>query len=332
MSEQRTKHPKITVVGGGTGLPILLAGLKEANWDITAIVTVSDDGGSSGTIRSAVNTIPPGDIRNCIVALSDVHAIYKDVFQYRFAPEDQEFSGHAIGNLIIAALTEMRGDIYSALKLLSLTMDVKGRVLPASEDPLVLQAHYADGSTVDGETTIVKEKRPIEYVTVHQVGDPSGSKPVHAGRGVIKAIEEADLIILGPGSLYTSILPNLAIPEIRDAIVRSCGEVVYICNIMTQLGETEHFSDADHIRVINQHLGDGFVDVALLNNTKVPQSYIDTNEIQDYLIQVSHDPEGLREQQARIFECDLLNLKESGVYHDRLKLVEAIRQIYQLGK
>lgn len=323
--------PKITVIGGGTGLPILLSGLKADNWDITAIVTVADDGGSSGTIRTALNTIPPGDIRNCIVALSDTSQTYKDVFQYRFAPKDNQFSGHAVGNLIIAALAERR-DIHKALQLVSVSMSVQGKVLPVSETPLILQAHCLDGTVIEGETAIVAANRPIDYVTTHRVGDEAGEMPVNAGRQVVKSIKEADVLVLGPGSLYTSILPNLTIQEVRDAIDETDATVVYVCNIMTQVGETEHFSDLDHLEAINKHLGKHKVDVMLINDSIVPESYIEENEIQDYLIQVTHDDAGLTEQEtSAIFAADLLDLKESGVYHNQRKLVGAIRQIYEEG-
>lgn len=327
MNDKR-KEPKITVIGGGTGLPILLSGLKEVGSDVTAVVTVSDDGGSSGSIRGAINTIPPGDIRNCMIALSDMSPLYKEIFQYRFAPEDKEFSGHAIGNLIIAAMSEMKGSVYNALKFLSLAMDVQGKVLPACEEPLVLQAHYANGDVIEGETKIVTDKHPIEYVSVRIATEGNEQHKPKAGRGVVEAIEEADVIVLGPGSLYTSILPNLAIEEIKSAIHRTKATVIYVCNIMTQLGETEYFSDADHVRIVNEHLGGQEIDVALINETTVPKSYIEHNDTQDYLVQVLHDHEALMRQRVRLLEADFLNLKESGVYHNKKKLVEGIMNVY----
>ncbi|AMB99437.1 hypothetical protein AWM75_05260 [Aerococcus urinaehominis] len=328
MIANENERPKITVIGGGTGLPVLLSGLKEANCDVTAIVTVADDGGSSGAIRNSVKTIPPGDIRNCLVALSNIEDIYKDIFQYRFAPEDQEFSGHAIGNLIIAALAEMRGDVYAALKLLAMMMDVQGQVLPAAEEPLVLQAHFQDGSFIEGETSIVAKRQAIDKIGVRVVDGYEARRP-HAGRGVLKAIETADFIILGPGSLYTSILPNLVIDEIRQAILDTPAQLLYICNIMTQIGETEHFSDADHVRVINSHLGQNRVDYILANNAVVPKAYINRPETPEYLVQVSHDSVGLADQGIQLVEADFLALEDKGVYHDRRKLVNEILKIYR---
>lgn len=320
---------RICVIGGGTGLPILLSGLKAANCDITAVVTVADDGGSSGAIRTSVNTIPPGDIRNCIVALSNIPQIYKDIFQYRFAPQDNEFSGHAIGNLIIAALTEMRGDVYSSLRLLSTMMQLQGQVLPAAEEPLILQGYFEDGTMVEGESTIVKQGRPIQHVEVRAVNDPKGERQLEAGRGVISAIMTADLVVLGPGSLYTSILPNVVIDEIREAICETPAKVVYICNIMTQLGETENFSDADHVRTINEHLGQKRIDIALINETIVPSEYIESDETPDYLVQVTHDAKGLLAEKCDILSADFLTLKKHGVYHDQEKLVKSIFEIHQ---
>lgn len=323
------KKPKICVIGGGTGLPILLSGLKDANCDISAVVTVADDGGSSGTIRTSVNTIPPGDIRNCIVALSDVPQIYKDIFQYRFAPNDNEFSGHAIGNLIIAALAEMRGDVYTSLRLLSVLMQLKGEVLPAAEEPLILQAYYEDGSMIEGETTIVKQGRPIQKVDVRAVDDVKSSRKLKAGRGVIDAIMQADLVVLGPGSLYTSILPNIAIDEIRDTLCATPAKIAYICNIMTQLGETEHFSDSDHVQTINDHLEKRLIDFALINKTLVPCEYIESKETPDYLVQVTHDAKGLAAQKCEVVFADFLNLKKHGVYHDQEKLAQSLLKIHE---
>lgn len=320
---------RICVIGGGTGLPILLSGLKEANCDITAVVTVADDGGSSGALRTALNTIPPGDIRNCIVALSNIPKIYKDIFQYRFAPQDHEFSGHAIGNLIIAALTEMRGDVYSSLRLLSTMMQLQGQVLPAAEEPLILQGYFEDGTMIEGESTIVKQGRPIQQVDIRAASDPTGKRQVKAGRGVVSAIMTADLVVLGPGSLYTSILPNLVIDEIREAICETPAKVVYICNIMTQLGETENFSDADHVRTINAHLGQKRIDIALINETIVPTEYIESAETPDYLVQVTHDPEGLQAEECAVLSADFLTLKTHGVYHDQEKLVKSIFAVHQ---
>ncbi|MEY8370320.1 uridine diphosphate-N-acetylglucosamine-binding protein YvcK [Aerococcaceae bacterium 50-4] len=334
MNPRPGRRPKIAVIGGGTGLPILLEGLKEADFDVTAIVTVADDGGSSGSLRDAVATIPPGDIRNCLVALSDMKKIYKDVFQYRFSEDDKEFSGHAIGNLIIAAIAEMRGDTFAALRLLAYMMNVKGKVLPACEEALVLQGHFADGQVIEGETSLVAHPDQIQKVSVRLASqdpqfDAAGNliNQPKAGREVVSEIMHADMVIMGPGSLYTSILPNIAIEEIRTAIVDTPAKVVYICNIMTQLGETEHFSDADHVRVINEHLGSKAIDTVLLNKTPVPFEYLEGASEKDYLVQITQDRQGLAEQECQVVGCDFLNLEKSGVYHNQDKLVAAIMDV-----
>ncbi|MDE6375999.1 MAG: YvcK family protein, partial [Ligilactobacillus sp.] len=243
MKSRVNRHrPKIVVIGGGTGLPVILNGLRQHNVDITAVVTVADDGGSSGVIRDYINVVPPGDIRNVLVALSDMPEIYKQVFQYRFKSNDQFFSGHAIGNLVIAALSEMddRG-IFDAVQELSELMKIQGHVYPASDIPLTLNARFADGTTLAGESHISAAGKTIEKVWVTSIDD---EKP-EAKEEVVQAIMEADQIVLGPGSLFTSILPNLMIDNVGRAVCETKAEVVYICNIMTQKGETERFTDAE---------------------------------------------------------------------------------------
>ena len=256
MKSRVNRHrPKIVVIGGGTGLPVVLNGLRQYNVDITAVVTVADDGGSSGVIRDYINVVPPGDIRNVLVALSDMPEIYKQIFQYRFKSNDQFFSGHAIGNLVIAALSEMddRG-IFDAVQELSELMRIQGHVYPASDIPLTLNARFTDGTTLAGESHISAAGKTIEKVWVTSIDD---EKP-EAKEEVIQAIMEADQIVLGPGSLFTSILPNLMIDNVGRAVCETKAEVVYICNIMTQKGETERFTDAEHVRVLNRHLGQRF--------------------------------------------------------------------------
>ena len=271
MKTYRIRKPKIVVIGGGTGLPVILKGLRNESAEITAIVTVADDGGSSGSLRDSISISPPGDLRNVLVALSDMPKLYEDLFQYRFNKEDEFLADHSVGNLIIAALSEMRGSTYEAIQLLSRIMHVDGQVYPASEHPLTLHAVFEDGSTVSGESKIAIDRKSIDYVYVTNSDDEQ--KP-EAARKVLAAIEEADMIVLGPGSLYTSILPNLMIEEIGNALTNCSAEVVYICNIMTQKGETEHFTDADHIKVLNKHLKTKFVDTVLVNTEKVPENYI----------------------------------------------------------
>lgn len=319
--KRKTGH-KITVIGGGTGLPVLLRKLREQDAEVTAIVTVADDGGSSGVIRDYMNVVPPGDIRNCLTALSPMDKLQKDIFQYRFKSDDQFFAGHAIGNLIIAALTEMKGNnIFDAIRLLSRMMSVDGHVYPAAEEPLLLRAEFEDGTVVDGESELAKYRKKIKHVSVHTYDQ---NREPMAAREVIRSIMEADMVVIGPGSLYTSILPNLMIQDIGRAICETKAEVVYICNIMTQLGETEYFSDSDHVRVLHEHLGEPFIDTVIVNTETVPDEYLNQQKNEEYLYQVKYDFQGLREQGCRVVSADLLKLRDSGVYHDGQKVIDEL--------
>ena len=329
MSETKSHRYKVAVIGGGTGLPVILRGLKRIDADITAIVTVADDGGSSGAIRDYIDVVPPGDIRNCMVALSDADELLLDVFQYRFNTDDDFLAGHAIGNLLIAALKEMRGSLTESLDILSNYMKVQGQILPAATEPLVLHALFEDGTIAIGESKIARHRKKIQQVLVTTM---QGEPAIHATPHVVEAIEQADLIVLGPGSLYSSILPNLMIEEIGQAIKRTQAEVVYICNIMTQLGETEQFSDADHVRVLHEHLGQAFIDTVLVNIAEVPQDYIDNQPNEEYLLQVRHDFEGMRKLGCRVISNSFLSMKNGGAYHDTELVVEELRHLMETIK
>lgn len=317
-------RPKIVMIGGGTGLPVILRGLHKENVDITAVVTVADDGGSSGIIRDYINVVPPGDIRNAMVALSNLPELQKKIFQYRFKSKDQFFSGHAIGNLIIAALSEMNNDdIFEAIQQLSQMMEVDGHVYPASNTPLTLNAEFDDGTKLAGESEISAAGKTIKDVWVTAIDD---SKP-KALPEVIDAILNADQIVLGPGSLFTSILPNLMIENVGQAVLQSQAEVVYICNIMTQKGETEHFTDAQHVRVLHEHLKHKFVNTVLVNTKQVPDNYMDHQKYDEYLDQVKHDFKGLRDEGCRVISDNFLELKNHGVFHDGTQVVNELMQL-----
>lgn len=326
MKTYRLKKPKIVVIGGGTGLPVILKGLRNQGADITAVVTVADDGGSSGRLRKSMNIAPPGDLRNVLVALSDMPQIYENLFQYRFQEGDAYFANHSLGNLIIAALAEMKDSMYDAVQILGKLLHIDGHVYPVSERPLTLHAVFKDGSEVSGESVIAKDRKTIDHVFVRNTEDNEPAKPA---RKVLAAIEEADMICLGPGSLFTSILPNLVIPEVGEALLKTKAEVVYICNIMTQKGETEHFSDADHVRVLHQHLQKHFIDTVLVNTEQVPEGYMDPEIFDEYLVQVTHDFKGLRNEGCRVISTDFLALENGGVFHDGEKVVaELLHLIY----
>lgn len=321
------RKPKITVIGGGTGIPVILNSLRHEEVDITAIVTVADDGGSSGAIRHVMQLTPPGDLRNVLVAMSDMPKFYERIFQYRFNAEDGALAGHPLGNLIIAGISEMQGSTYNAMQILSKFFHTTGKIYPSSEKALTLHAVFQDGQEVVGESQIAKHKGMIDHVYVANSYDDT--KPT-ASRKVVDAIMESDMIVLGPGSLFTSILPNLVIDEIGKALCETKAEVAYVCNIMTQYGETEHFTDADHVRVLNRHLGQNFIDTVLVNVEKVPQDYMNSNQFDEYLIQVEHDFAGLQEQVPRVVSSNFLCLENGGAFHNGKSVVDELMNLIKV--
>ena len=260
----RTKV-KVVTIGGGTGLSVLLRGLKKYPLDITAVVTVADDGGSSGKIRSDMNIPSPGDIRNVIAALSDVEPYLEKMFQYRF--DSGEVKGHPVGNLMIAAMTDIHGDFSTAVKVMSRILNVRGTVLPTTNDIATLNAVLSDGEIIRGESSITKAGGVIDHVYI----TPSRVKP---NEDVLKAIEEADYIIMGPGSLYTSIIPNLVISNVSEKIRESKAKKIYVCNVMTQHGETDNYSVCDHIVAINKHVQENIFDLVIANSREFDDSIL----------------------------------------------------------
>jgi uncharacterized cofD-like protein len=248
---------RIAVVGGGTGLSTVLRGLKGYTSNLSAIVTVTDDGGSSGRLRQELGVLPPGDIRNCLVALADSESMMTDLFQYRFH-DGNGLSGHSFGNLFIAAMCGIAGNFDQAIKESSRVLAIKGRVLPATLANVALEAELEDGSIVRGETTISRSTARIKSVRLV----PAGCQGLPEA---IEAIESADAVILGPGSLYTSVMPNLLVQGIAEAIQRSRGVKVYVCNIMTQPGETDGMSASEHVRAIVSATCQRLMDYALVN-------------------------------------------------------------------
>lgn len=310
----KTRRPKIVVIGGGTGLPVILSALKEQNAEISAIVTVSDDGGSSGAIRNYMNIVPPGDIRNVLVALSDWPTAAKDIFQYRFDSSDAFFSGHAIGNLVIAALTEkFHNNIFDAVQELSKMMQIDGNVFPASNEPLTLNAEFMDGSFESGETEITSQHKQIKRVWVTDADSPAEPKSVLP---VLAAIMQADAVVLGPGSLFTSILPNLMIHDLGEAVRQTKANVIYICNIMTQKGETDHFTAADHVRIINEHLGGYYVNTALVNGAEIDMEQFNPADYDEYIEPVKPDFANLIAQKCQVITNDFIDQQHNLVFHD----------------
>lgn len=318
------KKPKITVIGGGTGIPVILSSLRHKDVDITAIVTVADDGGSSGELRSALQMTPPGDLRNVLVALSDMPKFYEKIFQYRFNDDDGALAGHPLGNLVIAGISEMQGSTYNAMQILSKFFHTTGKIYPASEEALTLHAVFKDGYEVVGESSIASYKGMIDHVFVTNSYNKEQPK---ASRKVVDSIMESDMIVLGPGSLFTSILPNLVIPEIKQALLETKAEVAYVCNIMTQYGETEQFSDADHVAVLNRHLGADVIDTVLVNIEPVPKDYMNSNKFDEYLVQVDHDFEHLSALVKRVISSNFLRLENGGAFHHGELVVEELMQL-----
>jgi uncharacterized cofD-like protein len=260
------KGPKIVALGGGTGLSTLLRGLKEHTSNLTAIVTVADDGGSSGVLRTELGIPPVGDIRNCIAALADAEPLMSEVLQYRFpASADGDphgLGGHAVGNLLIAAMTAVEGgDFEDGVRLMNRILAVRGQVLPVSPTPLTLHATLADGTVVDGQSQVMRTAG-IERVWL----TPDDIK---ASEDALAAIAEADLVVLGPGSLYTSILPSLLIPAIRDAVLQTTAPRVFVCNVATQDGETTGYDLAMHVEALVAHTSPELVDIVLANDPGV---------------------------------------------------------------
>ena len=260
---EQMKRPHLVVMGGGTGLSVMLRGLKNKPLDITAIVTVADDGGSSGMLRDELQMPPPGDIRNVLTALADVEPLMSELLNYRFSGNGG-LSGHSLGNLILAGMTDITGDFVTAVREISRVFAVRGQVLPAAAEAVVLRAEMEDGTIVTGESQIPEYGGRIKRVYL----EPDHVEPLPEA---IHAIEQADAIIIGPGSLYTSILPNLLVPKLAEAVVSSKAAKIFIGNVMTQPGETDGYSVGDHLKAIDAHIGHKIFDYVIVNNGDIPE-------------------------------------------------------------
>ena len=262
------RGPSVVVIGGGTGLSTLLRGLKVRSSNLTAIVTVADDGGSSGRLRQDLGIVPPGDLRSCLVALADTEPLMEKLFQYRFAGSG-DLAGHSFGNLFIAAMTQVvGGDIEQALQQSSKVLAVRGHVLPSANCSVRLSAEMADGSVVHGESAIPLSGKSIRRVMI----EPAD---VSAVKAAVEAILQADAVVLGPGSLYTSVLPNLLVREIAAALKQTNALRMYVCNVMTQPGETAGYKASDHLQALFDHAGAGIVDCVLVNVEEVAGCLLD---------------------------------------------------------
>lgn len=315
---QLARGPKIVVIGGGTGLSTILHGLKECTEHNSAIVTVADDGGSSGRLRQQFDILPPGDIRNCLVALADAEPLMHKLFQFRF-DKNSEFAGHNFGNLFITVMTQLTGDFEQAIKESSKVLAIRGNVIPSTLSKVNLVAKYRDGTQTEGEAKIPEAGLPIERVRL----SPESST---ATPEAIKAIQDADIIVLGPGSLYTSIIPNLLIKEITAEIVNARALKFYICNIMTQHGESDNFTACDHVRALIAHSHPRVIDYCIVNNGKIPQHLLDKYKLENATF-VEADIDNIRSLGYKVIVDDLVNVKEV-VRHNAKKLAQIIIKVF----
>lgn len=309
------QQPRIVIIGGGTGLPVLLRGLKKYPVDITAIVTVADDGGSSGRLRDDLHIPPPGDVRNVLAALSDVEPLIEEMFQHRFKTTN-ELSGHSLGNLILAAMTSITGNFVHAIQEMSKVLNVNGKVLPAANQGVILHAELEDGTIVSGESKIPFSGKKIKKVFL----TPGNISPLPES---VQAIKQADLIIIGPGSLYTSVLPNLLVPELGKAVCKAKGKKVYICNLMTQAGETLDYTASDHVKAIYDHMNCSFIDTILVNTKPIP-SEIQQRYQKEYAKPVFFDVSNLQELGIELLQDEFVCLQNGAIRHDTNKVAEIL--------
>lgn len=312
---KEAKQPRIVIIGGGTGLSVLLRGLKKFPLDITAIVTVADDGGSSGRLRDEMDIPPPGDIRNVIAALSDVEPLVEELFQHRFK-NGSGLSGHSLGNLILAAMTTITGDFVHAISEMSKVLNVRGRVLPAANCSVVLHAEMEDGTVVSGESKIPYSGKEIKRVFL----TPENIEPVNE---TLSAIRDADLIIIGPGSLYTSILPNLLVPKIGEEVLKAKAKKVYICNVMTQAGETLNYTASDHVNALYRHMNTSFLDMILVNDEGIPEK-IKEKYAKELAQSVDYDIQRLSELGLEIIHGNIISYEDEVIRHDTTKVASII--------
>lgn len=326
------KTKKIVAIGGGTGLPMVLEGLKNYDCELTAIVTVTDSGRSSGALRKDYNVLPPGDIRNCLIALSESEKLLQDLFQYRF--ENGCLEGHSFGNLFIAALSKLTGSFEEAIKEASKILKIKGKVLPSTLEDVHICAELEDGTILEQEDNITRRSQKTN-------NDPKIKrvflKPqnIEANPEAVKAIEEADVIVIGPGSVYVSIITNLLIDGIRDAIKNSKAKKIYICNIMTQPFQSDDFKVSDHIKTIIKYLGSGVLSYAVLNNG-VPSKELLELYAKEHALMVENDVDEIKKLKVMPVLANLIEKtdekrilweKRDLLRHDSEKLAKIIMEL-----
>jgi uncharacterized cofD-like protein len=305
------------VIGGGTGISPCLSGIKHVTDHVTAIVTVADDGGSSGRLRKDYDMLPPGDIRNCLVALSSAEPLLTDLFSYRF--DDALLRGHSFGNLFLAVLTKLTGDFRQAIERARTILDVRGVVIPSTTERVVLVAEHADGTKSTGEQRISTSRKAIQSLTLRPTPPPISEE-------IRSSIEDADLVVIGPGSLFTSILPNLLVPGMPEAITRSKGKVVLVANLVTQPGETDGFDLERHVNAIRGLGGLRRLDFVLVNDGPVPPSVEDRYRASG--AEVLRVPPGAASiLGTRVVRASLVHEADGRLRHHSAQLAEALRKI-----
>ncbi|MCE5190349.1 MAG: YvcK family protein [Actinomycetia bacterium] len=305
---------RAVAIGGGTGLPVVLKCLAASDFDVTAIVTVADDGGSSGTLRRELGVLPPGDIRNCLVALAAPDSLLAEVFQYRFAA-GEGLAGHSLGNLIIAALADMRGDFATAIKDASKLLGVCGTVLPSTLADVVLFAEDETGARVTGQANVAHSTSMVCSVHLEPASPP-------AYPPVLDAIRSADVVVLGPGSLYTSIMPNLLIKGVSEALCATHARIIYVCNVANQRGETSGLDAADHVRALEDHGLRGAIDVVLLHDTDVAPRATDVLAVESGAAQRS----AIESRGITVVATELAD-RLNPMHHDAALLCAALRRL-----
>lgn len=302
---------KVVVLGGGTGLSYLLNGLKQYPLDITAIVSVCDDGSSTGILREEFNIPAVGDIRKVLVALSETEPLVEKLFNYRFKTTS-DLNGHTVGNLLLTAVQEITGNLSDGIEALSKILNLKGKVVPLTEDNVTLIGEMSDGTIVEGEHNITIDKRQIKRVFYKEEPTPT--------KEAIKAIKEADLIILSMGSLFTSIIPNLICDDIVDALFESKAKIMYTCNIVTQPGETDGFSVTDHVNMLNNYLKKRKVDVVIANNGYIDTALADKYKTLEQKDAVKYDYKNFKNYDMQVIGDDLVTISNNMIRHNSLKL------------
>lgn len=314
--QQLAQGPRIVAIGGGTGLSTLLRGLKQRSSNITAIVTVTDDGGSSGRLVQEMGIIPPGDIRNCLVALADAEKRMTDLFQHRFHKDSGALSGHSLGNILIAGLVDQAGgDFERALEIASEVLNIRGRVVPSTLDHVSLRAMMEDGSEIRGETRIVEASERIRRIFL----DPADCS---AYPDALDAIREAELICIGPGSIYTSVIPNLLVPGISEALNESHALRAYVCNVMTQPGESDAFTAAEHVVALEANVGRRVCDYVVVNTATPSPATVEKYRDEDQYV-VDADIDRIRAMGLRVLAGNFMS-ETDYVRHDPVRVVHRL--------